>query len=92
MTVLEWVQTYLGNLFVELFDAFRCLVVELLSILCGLDLVLQSIAFRDQLEHTSEISALLGGYLGCGGIRGRGTVTEGKDGRSPEHSEVVWSW
>lgn len=88
MTVLEWVQTYLANLFRELFDAFRCLV-ELLSIFCGLDLVFQSIAFRDQLEDTREISTLLRGYLGCGGIRGRCTVSEGKDGRSTEHSEVV---
>lgn len=92
MTVVEWVQTYLANLFRELFDAFRCLAVELLSILCrreGLDLVFEGVALRNQLEDTGEIGTLLGSHLCCGCIRGRGTVTKGKDGRSAKHSEVI---
>ena len=92
MTVCEWVQTYLVGLLLEGFDAFSSLVVELFPRREDLDLIFESIAFRDQLEYTREIGTLLRGYLSCRGIRGRGAVSESKDGRCTKHSEVVCDW
>lgn len=94
MTVMERVQTYLPDILLELVDAFRRVVVELFSIFCGregFDLVFQGIALRNQLEDAGEISALLRGYLGCGSIRRRSAISEGKDVRSTEHPQVVCS-
>lgn len=87
MTVRERVQAYLANLLVEGFDAFRGLVV--LFGREGLDLILEGITLRDQLEYTGEVGTLLGGYLSCWSIRSGSTVSEGKDGWCAQHAEVV---
>ena len=51
MTMFEWAQVYLGILVLKLFDGFRCLVIEFLSILYGrerIHLIFQCIALRNR--------------------------------------------